>query len=258
MGKNIFNVTSYLVIFVALQLGIGLTATMVAQKAFGVADSDAMTMVVASALANCAVIAVFLSFKMATLGKGFLLSRPMPVLAWSVLAALGTVIPSVWLQEMLPPLPDTVSEQMMKMVRTHGGYFAIAILAPLAEEIVFRGAILRLLCECFKSRWAAIAVSAFLFALIHANPAQMPHAFIVGLLLGWMYCRTKSIIPGVVYHWCNNTVAYLMAVAVPDPDAKLIELYGGNQTSLILSIVFSLCILLPSLYQLKRSFDSRK
>ena len=59
MGKNIFNVTSYLVIFVALQLGIGLTATMVAQKAFGVADSDAMTMVVASALANCAVIAVF-------------------------------------------------------------------------------------------------------------------------------------------------------------------------------------------------------
>lgn len=160
------------------------------------------------------------------------------------------VLPSVWLQELLPPLPDVVSEQMMKMMRVPGGYFVIAVLAPVAEELVFRGAILRQLSETLRSRWTAIAISALLFALVHGNPAQMPHAFAMGLLLGWMYCRTKSIVPGVAFHWCNNTVAYFLSIVLPDPDAKLIDLYGGNETSLILSLVFSLCIFVPAIVQL--------
>lgn len=258
MKKTLFNVTCYLVAFIALQLFVAFGVGFIAQKAFGMAENDATSLVVASALTNCVVIVLFLSLKMAPVGKTYLLSRPWRVLAWSALAALGVVVPSVWLQELLPPLPDIVSEQMMKMMRVPGAYFAIAILAPVAEEIVFRGAILRQLCEGFANRWTAIAISAALFALVHGNPAQMPHAFAVGLLLGWMYCSTKSIIPGVVFHWCNNTVAYLISVAYPAPDIKLIDIFGGNQTSLVFSIVFSLCIFVPSVIQLKREFSRRR
>lgn len=62
----------------------------------------------------------------------------------------------------------------------------------------FRGAILRKLLTMFPKRqhWIAIAVSAVLFALAHFNVVQSLHAFLIGLLLGWLYYRTDSILPG--------------------------------------------------------------
>lgn len=250
MKKTLFNVTGYLVLFVALQLVVATIVSVVGKYAFNTVDNNPVVLLVSSGLANVAAIAIFLAFKMSPIGKSYILSRPRATLAWSVVAALGVVLPSVWLQEFLPPLPDVVSEQLVKMMRVPGGYFVIAVITPLAEELVFRGAILRQLSEGLKSRWLAIFISALLFALVHGNPAQMPHAFAVGLLLGWMYCRTGSVLPGVAFHWCNNTLAYFLTLVLPDPDARLIDLYGGNQQSLILSIVFSLCILVPAIVQL--------
>lgn len=252
MKRTLFNVTSYLVLFISLQLIVVTIVSQVAKLAFNMVEGDPVVLLIASAATDVAVIALFLALRMSPVSKNYLMSRPRATLAWSVIAALGVVLPSVWLQELLPPLPDVVSEQMIKMMRVPGGYFVIAILAPLAEELVFRGAILRQLSETLRSRWTAIAISALLFALVHGNPAQMPHAFAMGLLLGWMYCRTKSVIPGVAFHWCNNTVAYLLSVIMPDPNARLIDLYGGNQTSLVLSLVFSLCILVPAIVQLNQ------
>ena len=76
-------------------------------------------------------------------------------------------------------------------------------------------------------------------------------ALLMGLLLGWMYYRTGSILPGVVLHWVNNTVAYAVTILLPaSNDMTLSQLFGGNQTSVILSIVFSLFIFLPAIYQL--------
>ena len=88
-----------------------------------------------------------------------------------------------------------------------------------------------------------------LFALIHVNPAQMPHAFVVGLLLGWLYYRTDSVVPGIVYHWINNSIAYVFYNLYPDPSLHLVDLFG-SQRSVAAAVMFSLFILLPSLYQL--------
>ena len=133
------------------------------------------------------------------------------------------------------------------------GYVAIGILAPLAEEIVFRGAILRRLLSILgdKKHWVAILISALLFGAVHANLAQFVHAALLGLLLGWMYYRTDSIVPGVVLHWVNNTVAYIAANLMPGTqDATLSQLAGGQTMRIVLYLVFSLCIFLPALYQL--------
>jgi membrane protease YdiL (CAAX protease family) len=123
-------------------------------------------------------------------------------------------------------------------------------LAPLAEELVFRGAILRALLRWHKNAWVGIAISAVLFAIIHMNPAQMPHAFFVGLLLGWMYYRTDSIVPGVVFHWVNNSVAYVLYNLYPDPSLKLVDILGGQQQSVWMALGFSLLIFLPALFQM--------
>ena len=75
------------------------------------------------------------------------------------------------------------------------------------------------------------------------------HTFIIGLLLGWMYYRTGSILPGVAYHWANNSVAYVLYNLYPDPDMKLVDLFGTD-SRVLMAVGFSLLILLPALYQL--------
>lgn len=131
------------------------------------------------------------------------------------------------------------------------GYFTLCLLAPLVEELVFRGAILRALLGVFSRHWVAIAVSAAIFAIVHLNPAQMPHAFLMGLLLGWMYYRTGSILPGVALHWVNNTAAYAIYMLMPNAaDSGLSGLFGGDIVRVLLAVGFSLLIFIPSVYQL--------
>ena len=134
---------------------------------------------------------------------------------------------------------------------TPWGYLIIGLLAPLSEEIVMRGAILRELLRSSRlTPWGSITLSAVFFALIHMNPVQMPHAFLIGLLLGWMYWRTGSILPGVAYHWANNSVAFVLHAIYPNPDIKLIDVFQGSQLHVYMAVFFSMLILLPALYQL--------
>lgn len=205
--------------------------------------------IVSMALAAAVTLGLFLSLKWAEVSRSWMQTRPWVVLVWCCVAALGSIIPSVWLQEQMPELPNWLEQQFDMIMKDRWGYFAIGILAPVAEELVFRGAVLRALLSWSKNHWGMIALSALIFALVHGNPAQMPHAFLIGLLLGWMYWRTGSIIPGVAFHWVNNTVAYVMYNLYPDPAMTLVDLFGDN-LHVLAAVAFSLLILLPALYQL--------
>ena len=207
------NAIIYLIVFLAIQCGVTLGVREIWRIATGSPDLTTMLLVVSMAAFSAVTIAVFLLARWCEVARSYVRSRPWGVLTWCVVAAVGAIVPSVWLQE-------------------------------------FRGAILRSLLRTMRNRWVAIAVSALLFALAHGNPAQMPHALLVGLLLGWMYCRTDSIVPGVAYHWANNTIAYVLYNIMPAPDAPLIVLFGGSQRAVIMAVVFSLCILLPAILQL--------
>ena len=155
----------------------------------------------------------------------------------------------VCIQEQMPELPNVVEEEFDMILRNRYGYFVIGLLAPLAEELVFRGAILRSLLKWNSRPWVAILISAVLFSAAHMNPAQIPHTLLIGLLLGWMYYRTDSIVPGVVFHWVNNTVAYVLYNLYPNPDMTTTDLFGSERP-VLMAVGFSLCILIPSLLQL--------
>lgn len=207
-------------------------------------------MLVTLTVTDVLIICMFLWMRWSELSRHWVRTRPWNVLFWCVLAALGAIIPSVWLQEQMPDLPNIVEEQMSIIMKERWGYVVVGLLAPLGEELVFRGAVLRALLRVRANSWIAIGISAVLFALIHMNPAQMPHAFLIGLLLGWMYYRTDSIVPGVVYHWVNNTVVYVVYNFFPDPSLTLNDLFGDNSHTVQMALLFSMCIFLPSLYQL--------
>ena len=181
------------------------------------------------------------------------------MLCWSVVAALGAIVPSLALQGLLPEwtgwareLAEQTNEQLEGLMSIPGGYMVVALLPPVVEELVFRGAVLRSLLDWRPQRpWLMIALSALIFALLHLNPAQLPHAFLIGLLLGWMYWRTGSIVPGVAYHWANNTAAYVLYHAYHNPQS-LQDIIGPGMRPLLLSLLFSLCILVPALVQLNQ------
>lgn len=214
-----------------------------------VSQQNATNMIIAMTASSIIVLVLFLFFRWAELSRSYVRSRPWATLFWCALAAMGAIIPSSCLQELMPKLPNIVEEEFDMILRDRWGYFAIGLLAPVCEELVFRGAVLRALLRWTPRHWLAIAISALLFALIHANPIQMPHAFLVGLLLGWLYYRTDSIVPGIVYHWVNNSIAYVVYNFYPDPQMKLIDLFGSQRT-VAAAVLFSLLILLPALYQL--------
>ena len=244
------KIIMYLLVFVGIQLLAGGVVDLAYRLLKNGAPVDAIGLMITTMAADVVVLFCFLYFKWAEVSRDWVRSRPWTVLFWCVLAALGALIPSAYLQELMPELPNHLEREMAMLMGTRYGYFILGLMAPLVEELVFRGAILRGLLRWHRNPWLGIAISAVLFSVVHMNPAQMPHAFLIGLLLGWMYYRTDSIVPGVVYHWVNNTVAYVLYAFYPDPDIKLNDIFMGNQQNVLLAVAFSLCIFIPSLLQL--------
>ena len=258
--KKVINAFLYALIFVAMQAMAGLIVHAIWQQVTDNTDLTVAEMVVSMAVCSALILAIFLLSRWAEVSPRWMATKQWLVLIWSVIAALGLIIPITWLQEHMPELPNWIEDQQEMLLGNYWGYLVIGIFAPLAEEVVFRGAILRTLLgwdhgidkqSTANSRvYGAISVSAVLFALIHMNPAQMPFAFLAGWLLGWMYWRTGSILPGMAYHWANNSTAYIIYHAYPDKDMKLIELFKGSELHVYMAVFFSLLIFLPALYQL--------
>ena len=248
----------YLIEFIAIQLIVGFIVTMVWQLVTKSKDTTTAMIITTTVATGVVTILVFLLTRWAEVSPNWIRTRPWLVLAWSVIAAMGALIPSIWLQEQMPELPNWLGNEFDMILTDRWGYLAIGLLAPLSEEIVLRGAVLRSLLSkpllAGRSErvnaWTAIAISAVFFALVHFNPAQMPHAFMIGLLLGWMYWRTGSILPGVAYHWANNSIAYILYNIYPNPDIKLIDIFKGSEQHVLMAVGFSLLILIPAIYQL--------
>ena len=90
-----------------------------------------------------------------------------------------------------------------------GSLLILVVVAPLSEELFFRGLILRGL----RSRYSdpkAVAVSALLFALVHLNPYQFLGPLILGLLAGWIFVKTGSLWPCMLLHAFNNGQGWLV------------------------------------------------
>lgn len=243
------NSIIYTLVFLALQVMAGVIVAGIWKLVYGTQDTTVMMLVVTMAVFSALVIALFLLARWTEVSLRWLLTKKWDVLIWSVVAAMGLVIPITWLQEQMPELPNWIEDEQTLLMSNYWGYIVLGLLAPLSEEIVFRGAILRTLLTSMKP-WTAILISAFIFGLIHMNPAQIPFAFLAGILLGWMYWRTGSILPGMAYHWANNSIAYIIYRAYPDPDMKLVDLFKGSELHVYMAVFFSLLILLPALYQL--------
>lgn len=87
------------------------------------------------------------------------------------------------------------------------GFFSIALLAPLAEELAFRGVIMKVSKKAFAVIGCAV-ISALLFGLMHMNPLQSLYAIPLGAVLAFVAYKYNSVVPVVLMHLINNTVSW--------------------------------------------------
>ena len=86
------------------------------------------------------------------------------------------------------------------------------IYAPVIEEVIYRGFILNGLIKKYSSI-VALIISSLLFGIMHFNLFQSINAFLIGIIIGYIFIKTKSIYLCIFLHFCNNfIVLYLPSV----------------------------------------------
>jgi len=111
-------------------------------------------------------------------------------------------------------IPSTSSDSLVAFFEANQiiFFFLIVVAAPILEELIFRGVILRYLLENLKPA-PAILFSSLLFGLIHFSPDQIVHAFLGGIFLGYAYFKSNNLLMSIIFHALNNAIAFIAFMA---------------------------------------------
>ena len=155
-----------------------------------------------------------------------------PYLLGSAVAILtsGFVVSS--LMSLLDWIPNIMEQSFDILQSGWGGILAIAIVGPVLEELLFRGAITKALLQQYNPT-KAILISALLFGAFHINPAQILPAFLIGILLAWTYYKTGSLIPCIFMHILNNSLSVYLSIKYPEAE-NMDDLISGTPYLIIL------------------------
>ena len=145
-------------------------------------------------------------------------------LGWGVLAWIGSTVVIVavgWLLEQLgqPPQPEA-AERAIAMLDPWVVIVAVVFLAPVAEEIFFRGVVFNAWLREGGRKWAYIG-SAALFAVIHLSLLSLLPIFLLGLALAWVYERTGNLLAPIAMHATVNGISVALALMVRFEIVKL-------------------------------------
>jgi len=160
---------------------------------------------------------------------------------WGIPAGMGVqvaislvTLPLIlWLFPDGPPQQGVaeIAGQSKTVVDQLAVFIAVAVAAPIVEEVIFRGMLLSVLARKMPA-WAAIVVSAAVFGAVHLfDPnaiAVVPGLFLVGVVLAWAAIRTGDLSLPIALHSGINLFA---AIGILYGD-QLMELYNEQVTQL--------------------------
>jgi membrane protease YdiL (CAAX protease family) len=167
--------------------------------------------------ATCALIPIFLRQHQTGWREAFGFRGPQ--LSRALLATVGMtilILPAVWLLQYLsvlaltrvgwPPEEQTavalIAGAKSWWMRVYLGLFAV-VLAPVAEEFIFRGMLYPLVKQLGSPRYAWFGVNA-IFALIHLDIGTLVPLFALALALTWLYERTDNLLVPITAHALFN------------------------------------------------------
>ncbi len=143
----------------------------------------------------------------------------------------------------LIPMPQKIQEFFASMVQLNiYGYLTIGLAAPILEELIFRGIILKAFLKKYEPL-KAIMWSAIIFGIAHMNPWQFIPAWLIGIFIGWIYWKTQSIWPGIIIHFINNSFSFALGYWARDINVSFYDLTGSLINYIILLLV---CVIVSS------------
>ncbi len=182
----------------------------------------------------------------------FLILIPVLFFFWAAQNLIGEVNNA--LDKALPP-PAWFWELFNKIFESdygiYGAILKVVIMAPVIEELIFRGVIMHGLMRNY-SKFTAVFVSALMFALFHLNPWQFPATFILGIVLGILMVRTRNIFLCIIGHAINNGLV-LVSIQYWDEIQKTAFFQESRQNQLIISaIIVAVSLILLFVFSRKR------
>ena len=139
----------------------------------------------------------------------YLLIFPMMFGMMLVADYLSQLIPTTG--RFLGPIYKMYNEEFTKLLSSPVSLILMTvILAPILEEILFRGILMKGMINNKVKPATAIIASAVIFGAVHFNPWQFVGACLLGLVLGLVYYKTKSLLMPILLHAFNNLLSALM------------------------------------------------
>ena len=127
-------------------------------------------------------------------------------------ATMATAFITEPVSTLLPEMPEVLKQALEQV--TEGplwvSLLSVSVFAPLFEEWLCRGLVLRGLLRKMNP-FGAILISAAFFAVLHMNPWQAIPAFVLGVLFGYVYYKTGSLKLTMLMHCVNNTMAVVLS-----------------------------------------------
>lgn len=168
-----------------------------------------------SLMGSMLIVIVFLSKRYVKFSFGHIKRRMIwSVVGISVLISVANLLALMSFFELIhyDLLFSEATEQMKERSQEiFSGIAAIlygSIFGPIAEEMGFRGVLLGGLLNARCRPWLSILISAFVFGLFHGFMGFFG-AMTFGIILGWLYWRTQSIIPCIIIHIVSNSLSFI-------------------------------------------------
>lgn len=172
-----------------------------------------------------------------------------PRMLYSIFCVLGTMVCFDALNTLMP-LPDWLESDFITLSQTFTGILSIAVVAPIVEEMLFRGAVMDSMLQRGYTPIKVIILSAALFGFIHLNPVQVVFAFLMGIVFGWIRLKTGSISSVIVGHILNNSIA-VAEMCWYDTDVPLSHGDSFTPTTLIIIALIGAVVAILSAIKLR-------
>jgi len=123
---------------------------------------------------------------------------------------------SIW-QDRYFPLPERWQDVYGALASFDGPWdflilvVLLGVIPGVCEELLFRGFVQSGLVREFESAPKAVVVTSLVFAAFHFNPWLFPMLAVIGLYLGFLAQRTRSLLPGMMAHALNNVLSITVA-----------------------------------------------
>ena len=159
------------------------------------------------------------------LGRPWMKEAYPAAILFGLLTWVGVSIPLAWIVGMLVPGQDAAAKALESQLDLSGVplplvLIALAVLPAIAEELAFRGVVLGAL-RRRMSTTGALVLQAILFGLLHGSLFRLLPTAVLGLFLGLLAVRSRSLWPSIVAHALNNAVLVTLDRLAPEAIAGL-------------------------------------